>query len=55
MLAGLLFDASKRVAFRLGFDRSDRFAIDEKEVIDFIAIFQKSFADCDALRGCKID
>jgi hypothetical protein len=51
----LFFDASKRVAFGLCFDRADRFAVDEKKIVHLIALFQKRFANCDALRGCKID
>jgi hypothetical protein len=51
----LFFNAGQRVAFGLRFDRSDGFAVNKKEVIDFIAIFQKSFADCDSTRSLKID
>jgi hypothetical protein len=55
VLAGLFFDASKGVAFGLCFDRSDGFAVNKKEVIDFIAIFQKSFANCDSTRSREIN
>ena len=55
ILAGLFFHADERVTFGLCFDRADRLAVDEKEVIDFIAIFQKSFADCYSTRSREID
>jgi hypothetical protein len=46
---------SKGVAFGLCFDCSDGFAVNKKEVIDFIALFQKSFANCNSSRSREID
>src|SRR5437762_1994532 len=45
VLAGLFFDASKCETFRLRFDSADSFAIDEQQVVDFIAILEKRFAN----------
>jgi len=37
VFAGLFFDAREREPFGLCFDSSDGFAVDEKQVIDFIS------------------
>ena len=33
----------------------DGFAVDEKQIVDFVTIFQKSFANCDSTRSREID
>ena len=47
VFARLFFDAGQSEAFGFRFDRADGFAVDKKKIIDFIAIFQKSFANRD--------
>jgi hypothetical protein len=50
----LFFNTGECVAFGLRLDCSDGFAVNEKEVIDFIAIFQKSFANYDSTRSRRL-
>jgi hypothetical protein len=40
VLVRLFFDANQCVTFRLCFDGADRFAIDEQEIISFVATFE---------------
>ncbi len=49
VLPRLFFYSRQCVTFRLRLNCADRFAIDEKEIIDFIAIFQESFANRNSL------
>ncbi|HEY7163743.1 MAG TPA: hypothetical protein VIB79_04220 [Candidatus Binatia bacterium] len=54
VLFGLLFDTGERVTGGFGFDRADRFAVNEQRVVRF-ACFERELADGDTARSGEID
>src|SRR2546425_11671953 len=50
----LFLDADQGMAFRLGFDCAEGFAVHEERIIGF-AGFERELADCHTTSGGKID
>src|SRR6266487_790488 len=55
VLARLFLDAGQRVTFGLRLDGANGFAVDEEQIVHFIAAFQKRFADGDSARSRQVD
>jgi hypothetical protein len=50
VFAGLLLYTGERMTFRFRSDSADRFAVDKKQIIDFVASLEQTFANRDSSR-----